>query len=59
LKIFVILIYVLLEEVLDVRQPYLGYYRTALDKNQYVVAVLTVLSKAFDCLLQDILFDKL
>jgi hypothetical protein len=30
-----------------------------LTKNQYAAAVLMDLSKAFDCLLQDILLDKL
>jgi hypothetical protein len=34
-------------------------WREALDKNQYVAAVLMALSKAFDCLSHDILLDKL
>jgi hypothetical protein len=34
-------------------------WRDALEKNQYVAAVLMDLSKAFDCLPHDILLDKL
>ena len=34
-------------------------WKTALDKNQYVAAILIDLSKAFDCLLHDILLCKL
>jgi hypothetical protein len=34
-------------------------WKTALDKNQYVAAILMYLSKAFDCLPHDILLCKL
>jgi hypothetical protein len=34
-------------------------WKTALDKNQYVAAILMDLSKAFDCLSHDILLCKL